>query len=67
MSAVCKSCGAEIVWARTTKGKAIPLDAEPVGQKGLFKVIAGVAITDEEPLYQTHFVSCPNAAGHRKA
>ena len=27
--AACSSCGATIRWARTSSGKAIPLDAEP--------------------------------------
>jgi hypothetical protein len=26
----CRSCGAPIMWARTVKGKLIPLDFEPV-------------------------------------
>lgn len=25
----CKSCGAEIIWAATSQGKAMPVDAEP--------------------------------------
>ncbi len=25
----CRTCGAPIIWARTAKNKAIPLDAEP--------------------------------------
>jgi hypothetical protein len=25
----CRSCGSEIIWARTEAGKPIPLDAEP--------------------------------------
>lgn len=31
MSAKCKSCQAEILWATTRKGKLMPLDALPVG------------------------------------
>jgi len=27
----CRSCNAPIVWARTTNGKAIPVDAEDMG------------------------------------
>jgi len=26
----CKTCGAEIIWAETPAGRAIPLDVEPV-------------------------------------
>lgn len=30
----CRSCGAEIVWAITERGKRIPLNAEPDNAKG---------------------------------
>lgn len=26
----CRSCGAEIIWIKTARGKAMPCDAEPV-------------------------------------
>lgn len=29
----CKACGRPIVWNRTTKGKSMPCDAEPVAYK----------------------------------
>ena len=29
----CKACGKPIVWIRTTKGKSMPCDAEPVAYK----------------------------------
>ena len=29
----CKACGRPIVWIRTTKGKSMPCDAEPVAYK----------------------------------
>lgn len=28
----CVACGADVYWARTPKGKAIPLDANPTSQ-----------------------------------
>ena len=29
----CKACGRPIVWIRTTKGKSMPCDDEPVAYK----------------------------------
>ena len=30
----CRSCGAEITWAKTLTGKRMPIDAEPDNAKG---------------------------------
>lgn len=68
--AQCRSCGAEIVWAETEKGRRVPLDAKTERR----------AIVDElgrrapnEPLrvkvvetYVSHFATCPHAAQHRR-
>ncbi len=65
----CRSCGAEILWAETTAGKRIPLDL-PSERRFLVVPlpdssfgIAGIATSHET--YETHFVTCPNAAEHR--
>jgi len=62
--AKCKSCGAEIFWARTEKEKLIPLDVKP--EKRF------VFTNDEQYVYNlntyiSHFATCPDAARHRKA
>ena len=72
--ASCRSCGAEILWAETVNGKRIPLDAEPAERpQGVFKLIerpgnptplATSAAT--EPVYLSHFVTCPNADEWRR-
>lgn len=72
----CKSCSAPIIWAKTAKGKAMPLDAEP-SAKGNIALADGVAVylTKDAlaqaagwgtPLFLSHFVSCPQAARHRR-
>jgi hypothetical protein len=69
----CRSCGAEILWARTTSGKPMPLDREPSAngnvllRDGVAQVLGplDVAVTGE-PLYLSHFATCPSAASHRK-
>jgi hypothetical protein len=75
MSAACKSCGASIIWALTQNGKRIPLDAEPAERpSGLFRLegsatgsMPPIAISAAgEPVYLSHFVTCPNADQHRK-
>lgn len=81
MSARCKSCGAEITWAFTHAGKRMPVDAkptegEPGGNVTLMTMDDGRLIAtvhgkpeDIKPSferYTAHFVTCPNAARHRK-
>lgn len=68
----CGSCGATIVFLKTTKAKAMPLDPEPV-EGGNVRVRDGIALVNSEPdllddgfRYQSHFASCPNADRHRR-
>jgi len=56
-AANCRSCGASIFWFRTSKDKAMPVDAETVG--------ADDATLDLSK-HRSHFATCPNAAKHRK-
>lgn len=78
----CRSCGAEILWARTERGKRMPLDAEPIADaitetRGLFVLrepdhqdgplaVAAWGLEGTEAHYRSHFASCPFAAQHRK-
>jgi hypothetical protein len=80
---VCRSCGAEIVFAETERGKIMPIDKEPVanGNLGLFHRVdkngepqphvrslsTEPQLFGDGPRYQSHFVSCPAAEKHRKA
>lgn len=65
----CRSCGARITWLLTSKGKSMPVDAEPaaggnlqIGDDGVVTVVkAG------EGTHVSHFATCPSAAAHRKA
>jgi len=68
---VCKSCGANIWWAKTLAGTAMPLDAEP-SPEGTVIVVLGISrvlgkgeVTDHTR-YVPHFITCPNAASHRR-
>ena len=79
--ATCRGCGAPIVWIRTTGGKSMPCDAEPVLYKER-KGAAGKIVTpngevlscdlDVEPGeatgvgYISHFVTCPQAKQFRR-
>jgi hypothetical protein len=70
--AACRSCEAPVIWAETTTGKKMPLDARPTA-KGNLVFLAGVArgATDEDrrlkrPLYTSHFATCPDAATFRR-
>lgn len=67
----CTSCGAKVIWAKTAKGKSMPLDATPTADGNLV-LVNGVAripeIGDDQPFlaYKSHFATCPNADEHRK-
>lgn len=68
----CKFCSAEIVWAKTWKGKMIPLDPKPTpgGKFGLIlggEVPTAVAAQDHHQLrYDSHFATCPYADRARR-
>lgn len=67
----CRSCGADIVWAKTESGARMPLNASPTRgfqlQEGRF-VEAGQApiLGPLTTVYVSHFATCPNAAEHRR-
>lgn len=78
----CRSCKARIRWCVTANGKRMPVDVEPVadGNVQLWHdssgelhaiVLTGFKLDDarrQHPLlYRSHFVSCPDAATHRKS
>lgn len=68
----CKFCNASVRWAKTSKGKLIPLNPTPVPD-GKFGLVLGtdpplaVAAQDHHQLrYDTHFADCPFAGKARK-
>jgi hypothetical protein len=75
----CRSCGAEIVWARTEKGKRAPIDAA-IDDKGTIVLrapregerdplaIFGVPpdVFAGEPRHTSHFATCPDADRWRR-
>ncbi len=74
----CRTCQADVVWAVTAAGKRMPVDAEPVpegnvalveldgGQVHATVLAEGEALLTDEPLYLSHFVTCPDADTHRR-
>lgn len=73
----CKSCGADIIWKKTIKGRTIPLDPEPTQKGNVIISEAGEALVynspaaiapryADAPRYLSHFATCPNADQHRK-
>ncbi len=73
----CRGCGANIYWAESTRGKAIPLDAEPaeggnlVLQRRLDGVLVAMVVKADEmpgaPRFVSHFSTCVDAAKFRRA
>lgn len=69
----CRSCDAEIIWAVTDSGKNMPLDVGPAERpSGLFTLDTTcepphATSAAGQPVYLSHFVTCPNADAHRKS
>jgi len=72
----CKSCGAPIRWAKTIKGRPIPLDPDPSPRGNIVLSDEGTALVynspgaiapryTDDPHYLSHFATCPNAESHR--
>ena len=70
--AICKACGAELIFIKLPGGKAMPCNAQPIPfrndlQRGALKLI----LPDFDPSsdvfgYESHFATCPAAARFRK-
>lgn len=74
--AKCKSCGREIIWARSkSTGTLMPLTAEPTMDGNIIIDAEGMAVvlTKEAKAshggmrHISHFADCPNGPAHRKA
>lgn len=79
----CKSCGAEVLWVRTDKGRPMPLDCPPSALMpsdagpvtGVFdewgRARRGYVTDETDPEHVlvsvSHFATCPNANRHRKS
>ncbi len=74
----CTACHAPIVWATTSTGKAMPVDAEPTENGNLFlmptvdrrwlAIVLGKVdgATAPRERYTSHFATCTEAARFRK-
>ena len=76
MGARCRSCGAGILWARSTAtGKPIPIDPQPVdlgnvrlGRDAQGRITASVLGRHEAGpgMHVSHFATCPARDKHRR-
>jgi hypothetical protein len=63
----CRSCGADIVWAKMIpSGKANPLDAKPVADGNLFAWVVGDALESEHSGRKTERVQRAIARGQKR-
>lgn len=75
----CRSCRAPVRWCVTEHGKSMPVDFAPTrtgnlilrdeGTRTVAVVVHPLLETREErarPHFLSHFVTCPNAAQHRR-
>ena len=79
--AICKGCGAEIIWIKTKSGKAMPCDPQKIPYKTLVpdrtigqtlvlpdgRIAVGEYDADSDQYgYISHFATCPSANVFRK-
>ena len=64
----CRSCDAEIFWARTTTGKSIPLEAATDAIPGNIYIEEDIArvVPAGTGAFISHFVTCPASSTWRK-
>ena len=69
----CRSCDAEIVWAITSAGRRMPVDAAVDDGGNLVLVPDGddplvlvVGADDTRPRHRPHFATCPDADDWRR-
>lgn len=72
----CGTCRAPVRWVLSTHGNKMPINAEPVAdgniiltEHGFAQVLGPLELMMLPPgtkRYVAHFVTCPNAAQHRK-
>lgn len=76
-SDVCRSCQAPILWGITSKGKAMPLDLEPVEAGNVFlspdgsaRVLNKAALEEARltntPLRKSHHATCRHGRAWRR-
>jgi hypothetical protein len=72
----CRNCGRPIIWAKTPRGKRMPLDASPSPEGTLCLVADLISFLksvhlemlrgDGTPLYTSHFQTCPKRPVRKK-
>jgi len=60
----CRSCGANLKWIKTPRGKSMPLDAVPITNVWTKNEQLDKWFYNNEA-YVSHFSTCPNAEQHR--
>lgn len=70
-SGKCRSCQADIHWAKTVNGKSMPIERTDDGNLIVVNGIAHVIPKGQEPVagmprFVSHFATCPNSKQHRK-
>jgi len=65
--AICKGCGAEILWAKSENGKNMPFNAAPLKVWTLDTSDGhGNRLAKRVSSYLPHWATCPGAASFRK-
>jgi hypothetical protein len=63
-TAKCRSCGAYIVWLKTSTGKNMPVDADSLDEAEIEH--GERPVFDAKEGHISHFATCPDAGKFRK-
>lgn len=66
MPSKCSSCGADIEWSMTERGKAVPLNKPPEKRFIMFFKPGCPEYVKLVETWLSHFATCPNAKQHRR-
>jgi hypothetical protein len=60
---VCSSCGADLIWAVTERGRRMPLTKTSERRRWIIEPDTGIGRT--VLTYESHWADCPHADQHR--
>ena len=62
----CRSCGAQVTWAKTELGKSMPIERVAADGNLTFDAANGTVRSDPEGVWISHFATCAQADEWRR-
>jgi len=62
----CKSCGAEIFFLKTSRGKIIPVNSETISEQDKLLIRKNQTVYFDYKIHTAHFATCPDSERFRR-